>query len=96
MGTPNPQQYQSEHPRRDPARPECLSCGAEASVKPGEFLIQVQRTQHVAGKARESRDMSQYLLHILSLSSLIKAGRYFNYIHNRSCSQMLKLSKKKF
>ena len=35
-----------------------------------------------AHKAREIRDMSQYLLHILCLSSSIRAGRYFYYILN--------------
>ena len=47
-----------------------------------------------ACKAHERCDMSQYLLHNLSLSSLIKAGRYFYYIHN--WSQMLMLLRKKF
>ena len=46
-----------------------------------------------ACKACERHDMSQYLLHNLSLSSLIKAGWYFYYIHNWSHSQMLMLLK---
>ena len=49
-----------------------------------------------ACKACEKHDMSQYLLHILSLSSLIKTGRYSDYIHNWSHSQMLMLLKKTF
>jgi len=49
-----------------------------------------------ASKAHEGGDMSQYFLHILSLSLLIKTRRYFYYIHNWSHSQMVKLLKKKF
>ena len=49
-----------------------------------------------ACKACERHDMSQYLLHILSLSSLIKPGRYSYYILNWSHNQMLMLLKKKF
>ena len=49
-----------------------------------------------ARKACERCNMSQYLLHILCLSSSIRAGRYFYYILNWSCSQMLMLLKKKF
>ena len=51
----------------------------------------VRPARHVKGVT-----MSQYLLHIFSLSSSIKAGRYFYHIHSWSRSQMLMLLKKKF
>ena len=66
MGTPNLQQHQSKHPRRDSAKPECLPRGAEASAKPHVEKPAVARRSGLkaAGRPGEAKAQASRIRHI--------------------------------